>query len=188
PPRPPETGAGGTLEQVAAALGAPRRRCGQTGQVRELGNEPRQRLAVSAETLPEPIGVAHPEEELEPFPERLIRRAHGRIGDPVTDEHTLRRRLVCELPQEPRLPTSGLGSEPHEAALPARRTLEQRPHCPELARATDEREKRVRHERPRQRGLRDRNPREPPGARRLERHVLGEDLLLESLERLARFD
>ena len=120
------------LEQVAVGLGvAGGWRPGRSAS--ELGHEPRQHLA-AAEAALERLGVADAQQELEPLPQRLVRRADRRVRGAVEHEHAARRRLVRELAHEPRLAAAGLAASSTSAALAALGPLEQRAQRRQLAR------------------------------------------------------
>ena len=141
--RPPRSGAGsGRRLGSPAAAAAPVSR--SSSGTSRASTSPR-----VAEALRERVGIADAQQELEPLPQRLVRRADRGVGGAVEHEHAARRRLVRELAHEPRLAAAGLGREQHEAALAALGPLEQRAQRRQLARAADERERRRRHERAR---------------------------------------
>ena len=171
------------LEQVAVGLRVARRH-GRAGEPLELGHEPRQHLAAVAEALRERVGLADAEQELEPLPQRLVRRADDRVRGAVEHEHAARGRLVRELAHEPRLAAARLAREQHEPALAAPR----RARAASAAPPARSRGRRTGTAASARAAPEARPARGSRGSRELERRVLGQDLLLELPERRARLE
>src|SRR5439155_18421886 len=119
--------------------------------------------------------IADPEQEREPFPQRLVRGRYCAIGAAVEDQHAVSGGLVSEFADQPRLAGACLAREQHEAALAALGTLERRPQRRELVFAADKRKRRHGYECGGQRYPSVHQQRPVTGE--VERGVLSEDLL-----------
>ena len=171
------------LEPMPRGLRIVRRRRRRRAQ---LGQESRDLGTAGAEAGVERVSVRLADEEPERLDERLIGRADDCLGAPVEDDRAVLRSFAAELAQKPCLACAGFAREQREAALAVHGPFEQGAQGGQLARAPDERERRVGHQRPGQRHAFV--GREEPVACEVEDGVLREDLSLELLQGGARLD
>ena len=129
----------------AAVAGAPVRRASSgTSRAAASGAAPRH--------VRERVGLADAQQELEPLAQRLVRRADGRVRGAVEDEHARGRRPRGRA----RARAASCRRRPRPRAAPARPRRPRRARAasaasPSSSAATDERKRRLGHERARQR-------------------------------------